>query len=244
MWASKTGYWAATGRGPPTRSSAAATETSERRTRPITASRRSRDAGRPAHAAGAVADAPRVAERGEDDAIPLGDTPLVRAAASADDPARRAADEERRRALEPEQERLHRVAEGVVPPAPVPADDPVAGDDHGHRIPAEGVADGARGAWVADAPRERRVRDDLAERDARGLRQHRGLELGHPVEVKGDPKERPAAREVFAELLARLLGVAAGAWGRRAEAPPRDRKSTRLNSKSRLHLVCRLLLEK
>src|SRR5439155_10029531 len=193
-------YWAATGRGPPTRSSATANETGEPgaviggrlaesagatsqgrpkgatapprpgersreganprgigapakpaleprhapSTRPITASRRSRDAGRPAHAAGAVADAPRVAERGEDDAIPLGDTPLVRAAASADDPARRAADEERRRALEPEQERLHRVAEGVVPPAPVPADDPVAGDDHGHRIPAEGVADGAR----------------------------------------------------------------------------------------------------
>src|SRR5205807_1830526 len=143
------------------------------------------------HAAGAVADAPRVAERGEDDAIPLGDTPLVRAAASADDPARRAADEERRRALEPEQERLHRVAEGVVPPAPVPADDPVAGDDHGHRIPAEGVADGARGAWVADAPRERRVRDDLAERDARGLRQHRGLEFGHPVEIH---RRSPSAR--------------------------------------------------
>src|SRR2546422_1813572 len=236
MWASKTGYWAATGRGPPTRSSAAATETSEPRARPITVRGRSRDAGRPAHAAGAVADAPRVAERGEDDAIPPGHTPLVRAAASADDPARRAADEERRRALEPEQERLHRVAEGVVPPAPVPADDPVAGDDHGHRISAEGVADGARGAWVANAPRERRVRDDLAERDARGLRQHRGLELGHPVEVQGDPKERPAAREVFAELLARLLGVAAGAWGRRAEAPPRSEARhavvARLNAES------------
>src|SRR2546427_5225907 len=108
--------------------------------------------------------------------------------------------------------------------------------DHGHRIPAEGVADGARGAWVADAPRERRVRDDLAERDARGLRQHRGLELGHPVEVQGDPKERPAAREVFAELLARLLGVAAGAWGRRAEAPPRSEARhavvARLNAES------------
>src|SRR2546425_576855 len=236
MWASKTGYWAATGRGPPTRSSGAATEESGPRQRPITVRGGSRDAGGPAHAAGAVADAPRVAERGEDDAIPLGDTPLVRAAASADDPARRAADEERRRALEPEQERLHRVAEGVVPPAPVPADDPVAGDDHGHRIPAEGVADGARGAWVADAPRERRVRDDLAERDARGLRQHRGLELGHPVEVQGDPKERPAAREVFAELLARLLGVAAGAWGRRAEAPPRSEARhavvARLNAES------------
>src|SRR2546425_345484 len=236
MWASKTGYWAATGRGPPTRSSGAATEESGPRQRPITVRGGSRDAGGPAHAAGAVADAARVAERGEDDAIPLGDAPLVRAAASADDPARRAADEERRRALEPEQERLHRVAEGVVPPAPVPADDPVAGDDHGHRIPAEGVADGARGAWVADAPRERRVRDDLAERDARGLRQHRGLELGHPVEVQGDPKERPAAREVFAEFLARLLGVAAGAWGRRAEAPPRSEARhavvARLNAES------------
>ena len=112
----------------------------------------------------------------------------------------------------------------------------MAGDDHGHRVPAEGVADGARGAWVADALRERRVRDDLAERDARGFRQHRGLELGHPVEVQGDPKERPAAREVFAELLARLLGVAAGAWGRRAEAPPRSEARhavvARLNAES------------
>src|SRR3989442_3380252 len=125
MWASKTGYWAATGRGPPTRSSAAANETSEPRTRPITVRGRSRDAGRPAHAAGAVADAPRVAERGEDDAIPLGDTPLVRAAASADDPARCAADEERRRALEPQQERLPRVAGSVVAPAPVPPEHPV-----------------------------------------------------------------------------------------------------------------------
>src|SRR2546427_5096835 len=146
MWASKTGYWAAAGRGPPTRSSAAANATSEPRavivgilaetagatsqarpkgatapseaspeesvrrqsrrsnpgrqpflrhapsTRPITASRRSRDAGRPAHAAGAVADAPRVAERGENDAIPPGDTPPQPAAASADDPARPPAD--------------------------------------------------------------------------------------------------------------------------------------------------------
>src|SRR2546428_12852751 len=188
MCASKTGYWAATGRRPPTRSSAAISETSEPRavivgilaesegasTAPSEASPeeslrrqsrrsnpgrqpllrhaprlargRSRDAGRPAHAAGTVADAPRVAERGEDDAIPLGDTPLVRAAAPADDPACRAADEERRRALEPEQERLHRVAAGVVPPAPVPADDPGAGADHRHRIPSQGVADGARGA--------------------------------------------------------------------------------------------------
>src|SRR2546425_395626 len=127
MWASKTGYWARPGGGPPTRSRAAANETSEPRTRPITVRGRSRDAGRPAHAAGAGADAPRVAERGGDDAIPLGDTPLVRAAPSADDPARRAADEGRRRALEPAQERLPRVAEGGGAPAPPPARRPGAG---------------------------------------------------------------------------------------------------------------------
>src|SRR3989442_13272919 len=113
MGASKPGYWAAAGRGPRTRSSATANETSEPRavivgilaesagatsqarpkgatapseagrqpflrhapsTRPITASRRSRDPGRPAHAARAVAGGPRGSGRGEGDAIPLRDT--------------------------------------------------------------------------------------------------------------------------------------------------------------------------
>src|SRR5213080_1817793 len=161
--------------------------------------------------------------------------PITRRA-PADDAGRRGAHEDRRRPLEREQERLHRVAEGVVPPAPVLADNPVAGDDHRNGVPGEGVTDGARGARVADALRERRVRDDLAERDARGVRQHRGLELGQPIEVDGNREERPSAREVLAELLTRPLGVAAGAVRRSADAPPRlearDAAVARLDAES------------
>src|SRR5256712_7416151 len=211
MCASKIGYWAAASRGLPTRSRTAASETSEPRAviAGILSRGRSRDPGRSAHAAGTVADAPGVAKRGEDDAMLLGDALVVSAAAPADDSRRRATDEHRRRALEREQERLHLVAERVVPPAPVAADDPVAWDDHGHRVPAEGAADGARGARVTNALGKCRVRDDFPERDARRFGEHLGLELGHQVEVHRHREERPAAREVLPELLVRLLGVAA-----------------------------------
>src|SRR5436309_396370 len=146
MCASKIGYWAAASRGSPTRSRTAASETSEPRAVIAGILSRGRSRGRSAHAAGTVADAPGVAQRGEDDAMLLGDALVVSAAAPADDPRCRGSDEHRRRALEREQERLHLVAERVVPPAPVAADDPVARDDHRHRVPAEGAADGARGA--------------------------------------------------------------------------------------------------
>jgi len=166
----------------------------------------------------------------------LGDAPVVSAAAPADDSRRRATDEHRRRALEREQERLHLVAERVVPPAPVAADDPVARDDHGHRVPAEGAADGARGARVTNALGKCRVRDDFPERDARRFGEHLGLELGHPVEVHRHREERPAAREVLPELLVRLLGVAARAPRLRAHTSPRpearDTAVGRLDAKS------------
>src|SRR5712691_4628129 len=118
MCASKIGYWAAASRGSPTRSRTAASETSEPRAviGGVLSRARSRDPGRPAHAAGTVADAPGVAQRSEDDAMLLGDALVVSAAAPADDSRRRAPDEHRRRALEREQERLHLVAERVVPP--------------------------------------------------------------------------------------------------------------------------------
>src|SRR3989475_10223347 len=217
MGAWKTGYGAATGRGSPTRSRTAASETSEPRAviAGILSRGRSRDPGRSAYAAGTVADAPGVAKGGEDDAMLLGDAPVVSAAAPADDSRRRATDEHRRRALEREQERLHLVAERVVPPAPVAADAPVARDDHRHRVPAEGATDGACGARVANALGERRVRDDFPERDARRFGEHLGLELEHPVEVHRHCEERPAAREVLPELLGRLVGVPACAPRRR-----------------------------
>src|SRR2546422_4973649 len=115
MCASKIGYWAAASRGLPTRSRTAASETSEPRAviAGILSRGRSRDPGRSAHAAGTVADAPGVGQRGEDDAMLLGDALVVSAAAPADDSRRRATDEHRRRALEREQERLHLVAERV-----------------------------------------------------------------------------------------------------------------------------------
>src|SRR3989454_1778164 len=223
MCASKRGSGAGRSGGPPTRSRRAAGEPGEPRAviAGILSRGRSRDPGRSAHAAGTVADAPGVAKGGEDDAMLLGDAPVVSAAAPADDSRRRATDEHRRRALEREQERLHLVAERVVPPAPVAADDPVAWDDHGHRVPAEGAADGARGARVTNALGKCRVRDDFPERDARRFGEHLGLELGHPVEVHRHREERPAAREVLPELLVRLLGVAARAPRRRAHTSPR-----------------------
>src|SRR5437667_11125036 len=160
MCASKIGYWAAASRGSPTRSRTAASETSEPRAviAGVLSRARSRDPGRSAHAAGTVADAPGVGQRGEDDAMLLGDALVVSAAAPADDPRRRGSDEHRRRALGPEQERLHLVAERVVTPAPVAADDAVARDAHRDRVPAEGATDGAGGARVANAPGKRRVR--------------------------------------------------------------------------------------
>src|SRR5437867_3591762 len=101
MCASKIGYWAAASRGSPTRSRTAASETSEPRAliAVILSRGRSRDLGRSAHAAGTVADAPGVAQRGEDDAMLLGDALVVSAAAPADDSRRRATDEHRRGAL-------------------------------------------------------------------------------------------------------------------------------------------------
>src|SRR3989441_6081154 len=221
MCASKIGYWAAGGRGSRTGGGRAARETGEPRAviAGILSRGRSRDPGRSAHAAGTVPDAPGVGQRGEDDAMLLGDALVVSAAAPADDSRRRATDEHRRCALEREQERLHLVAERVVPPAPVAADDPVARDDHRHRVPAEGATDGACGARVANALGKRRVRDDFPERDARRFGEHLGLELEHPVEVHRHCEERPAAREVLPQLLVRLLGVAARA------PPPPGRKS-------------------
>src|SRR5438034_2370791 len=97
MCASKIGYWAAASRGSPTRSRTAASETSEPRAviAGILSRARSRDPGRSAHAAGTVADAPGVAQRGEDDAMLLGDALVVSAAAPADDPRCRGSDEHR-----------------------------------------------------------------------------------------------------------------------------------------------------
>src|SRR5256712_7990642 len=223
MCASKIGYWAAASRGLPTRSRTAASETSEPRAviAGILSRGRSRDPGRSAHAAGTVTDAPGVGQRGEDDAMLLGDALVVSAAAPADDSRRRGTDEHRRRALEREQERLHLVAERVVPPAPVAADDPVPRDDHRHRVPAEGATDGACGARVTNALGKRRVRDDFPERDARRFGEHLGLELEHPVEVHRHCEERPAAREVLPELLVRLIGVPACAPRLRAQTSRR-----------------------
>src|SRR5438128_1653478 len=134
MCASKIGYWAAASRGSPTRSRTAASETSEPRAviAGILSRGRSRDPGRSAHAAGTVTDAPGVGQRGEDDAMLLGDALVVSAAAPADDSRRRATDEHRRCALEREQERLHLVAERVVPPAPVA---PAGGARHRGQLP-------------------------------------------------------------------------------------------------------------
>src|SRR5439155_735253 len=97
--------------------------------------------GRSAHAAGTVTDAPGVGQRGEDDAMLLGDALVVSAAAPADDSRRRGSDEHRRRALEREQERLHLVAERVVPPAPAAADDPVARDPAVGRLDAKSASE-------------------------------------------------------------------------------------------------------
>src|SRR2546430_526430 len=236
--ARRSGSGAAAGVGPPPGRTGAGAERRERRAviAGILSRGRSRDPGRSAHAAGTVADAPGVGQRGEDDAMLLGDALVVSAAAPADDPRCRRSDEHRRRALEREQERLHLVAERVVPPAPVAADDPVAWDDHRHRVPAEGAADGARGARVTNALGKRRVRDDFPERDARRLGEHLGLELEHPVEVHRHCEERAAAREVLPELLVRLLGVAARAPRLRAHTSPRpearDPAVGRLDAKS------------
>src|SRR2546425_1144985 len=103
MCASKMGYGAATSRGSPTRSRTAASETSEPRAviAGILSRGRSRDPGRSAYAAGTVADAPGVAKGGEDDAMLLGDAPVVSAAAPADDSRRRATDVHRHREERP-----------------------------------------------------------------------------------------------------------------------------------------------
>src|SRR5205809_601852 len=178
MWASKIGYCAAASRGAPRTSRAAASETSGPRAviAGILSRGPSRDAGRPARPTRAVADALRIGDRGEDHAVRLGDTSLVRAAAPADDPRRRAADERRRRALEREQARLHLAAERIVSPRPVAPDHPVARDDHRHGVRAERVADGARGPRPADAACELRVGLRVAERNPPRLGEHAGLE--------------------------------------------------------------------
>src|SRR2546430_2290446 len=154
MWASKIGYCAAASRGPPRTSRAAASETSGPRAviAGILSRGPSRDAGRPARPTRAVADALRIGDRGEDHAVRLGDTSLVRAAEPADDPRRGAADERRRRALEREQARLHLAAERIVSPRPVAPDHPVARDDHRHGGRAERVADGGRDGVREEVP--------------------------------------------------------------------------------------------
>src|SRR5437773_4795665 len=203
MWASKIGSSPAASRGPPTRSRAAASETHDPRAviAGILARGPSRGAGRPARATRTVTDALRVGNRGEDHAVRFGDTPLVRAAAPADDPRRGAADERRRRALEREQARLHLAAERVVAPRAVAPDHPVARDDHRHGVRAERVADGARRPRPADAAREPGVGLRLTERNPPRLREHAGLEGRRVREVHVHGEERATAREVLAELL-------------------------------------------
>src|SRR5205809_689683 len=235
MWASKIGYGAAASRGAPRTSRAAASETSGPRAviAGILSRGPSRDAGRPARPTRAVADALRVGDRGEDHAVRLGDTSLVRAAAPADDPRRRAADERRRRALEREQARRHPAAERLVSPRPVAPDHPVARDDHRHGVRAERVAHGARGPRPADAACELRVGLRLAERNPPRLGEHAGLEGRDVREVHVHGEERATAREVLAELLERLRGVPARArrHGRHAapEKKPRDATVGRLD---------------
>ena len=73
---------------------------------------------------------------------------------------------------------------------------------------------------MADAAREGRVRVDGAERDAPGLGEHPGLELGHAGQVHRYREERPATREILAQLLARALGVSAGSRGGAVTAAP------------------------
>src|SRR5262245_61555395 len=180
---------------------------------PPTARPPSRRGRRLADAAGTVADARRVGERRENDAIGFADPLLVDAATPADDVRARAADQRRRRALELQELRLHRAAEGVVAPGPVAANDAMAGDDHRHGIGSERVAHRARRARAAYAARQGRVRIDLAELDAVGLREHASLEVADTIQIDRDREERPASGQVLAKLLPGALGVGACAGG-------------------------------
>src|SRR5262245_9799287 len=174
---------------------------------PPAARPRSRRGRRPADAARTVADARRVGDRREDDAIRFADSLLVSAAAPADDARARAADQRRRRARELQELRLHRSAKGVMAPGPVAADDAMAGDDHRHWIGSERIADRARRARMAHAARQGRVRIDLAELDAAGFREDASLEVADTVEIDGDREERPAPGQVLAQLLPGALSV-------------------------------------
>src|SRR2546425_2719532 len=214
MWASKIGSWAAAGAAAP-RTTASARSRDHRISTMLSRRRRTADA------AGAVPYARGVVDRREDDPIHLGHPLLVGAAPAADDPRARAADERGRRALEPEELGLHLAAERIVTPRAVTADDAVAGHDHRHGIGAECVADGARGPRVAHAPREGRVRVDLAERNTAGFGEHAGLEVGHAPEVDRHREERPATGQILAQLPPCAFGVDAGTGGSAVNAAPR-----------------------
>src|SRR5437867_5133999 len=235
MWASKIGNWAAAGPAPPSANSRtlnsqdlriggilSRAQASCRPRGPLAAAHGAalRHPRRPTHAARAVADALGVADRREHDPVRFGNALLVSAAATADDPRGRAAGEHWRRALELEELGLHLAAEGIVTPRPVAANDPVTRNDHRHRVGAQRVADGPRGARMADAARESRIRVDPAERDAPGLGEDPGLELGHAGEVDRHREKRPAAREILAQLLPRALAVRPGPRGYAVSAAP------------------------
>jgi hypothetical protein len=79
---------------------------------------------------------------------------------------------------------------------------------------------------MAHPPGERRVRVDLAERNAEGLREHAGLELAHAREIDRHREKTSDAPRSTREAHARRARHARRAWAEGPWKPRRDGDGT------------------